>query len=62
MELDLIDRQYSDMTTTEPVAETTKRPFTEDEIKHLWALRDKPCLDFTEEPRRMVEFLRVRDL
>jgi integrase len=45
MEMDLIDRQYSSMTTSESVSETTKRPFTEDEIKHLWAMRDKPWVD-----------------
>jgi len=45
LELDLIDRQYSAMTTTEPVAETNKLPFTEEEIKHLWTLRDEPWVD-----------------
>ena len=45
MEMDLIDRPYSSLTTSETVSETTKQPFSEDEIKRLWAMRDEPWVD-----------------
>ena len=45
LELDLIERSYSSLTTNEPAAESGKQPFTEDEIKRLWAMRDEPWVD-----------------
>jgi hypothetical protein len=32
LELDLVNRCYSDLLTSEPIPETSKRPFSEDEI------------------------------
>jgi len=45
MELDVIVRQYSSLTTSDPAVESGKRPFSEDEIKRLWQMRDKPWVD-----------------
>lgn len=36
MELDVINKMYSQLTTSAPVEESHKTPFTEDEIKTLW--------------------------
>ena len=45
MELDLIDRPYSGLTTTESASETVKQPFTADEIRRLWAMCEEPWVD-----------------
>jgi integrase len=45
LEMDLIDRQYSGLTTSATAEETSKQPFTEDEIKRLWTMRDVPWVD-----------------
>ncbi|MDR1465402.1 MAG: site-specific integrase [Oscillospiraceae bacterium] len=45
LELDVITTMYSDLVTSEPVPETSKVPFTEDEINRLWDLQDTPWAD-----------------
>jgi len=45
LELDLIDRSYSSLTTSASVEESSKLPFTDDEIKRLWEMRDAPWVD-----------------
>jgi integrase len=45
LELDLIDRSYSSLTTTASAEETNKKPFTEEEIKRLWEMQDVPWVD-----------------
>ncbi len=44
-ELDIIDKMYSQLTTTQPTPESDKRPFTEDEIKALWEKLELPWVD-----------------
>ncbi len=36
LELDVINKAYSQLITAEPIPETTKQPFTDEEIKTLW--------------------------
>lgn len=36
MELDIISKQYSDLLTSEPIPETTKEIFTDEEVSRLW--------------------------
>ncbi len=45
LELDIIDKQYSVLTTAEPIPETTKKPFTEDEINRLWDMKSIEWVD-----------------
>jgi integrase len=45
LELDLINRCYSELITSEPIPETTKRPFTDDEIKTLWKISGEEWVD-----------------
>lgn len=45
LELDIINKAYSDLITSAPIPETTKRPFTEEEIQELWKVEDKPFVD-----------------
>ncbi len=45
MELDVIQKMYSTLITSAPIPETSKEPFTEDEIKALWAVQDQPWVD-----------------
>ena len=45
LELDVTHKQYSALISSEPVPETSKRPFTEAEINALWALQGAPWVD-----------------
>ena len=45
MEMDVIQKMYSVLTTSAPVAESSRTPFTEDEIKTLWNHADEPWVD-----------------
>ncbi|GHU37147.1 hypothetical protein FACS1894105_08720 [Clostridia bacterium] len=45
LELDLINRCYSDLVTSASVPETTKEPFTEEEISRLWKISNEPWVD-----------------
>lgn len=45
MEMDVIQKMYSVLTTSAPVAESSRTPFTEDEIKTLWNHVDEPWVD-----------------
>ena len=45
LELDIINKGYSHLVTTEPPPETEKVPFTNDEIKLLWEHKDEPWVD-----------------
>ena len=45
MEMDVIQKMYSTLTTSAPVAESSRTPFTEDEIKTLWNHADEPWVD-----------------
>ena len=45
MELDVIQKAYSSLITTDAVPETSKRPFTDAEIEALWRIQDRPWVD-----------------
>lgn len=45
LELDVINKAYSQLLTSEAVPETSKEPFTEDEIKRLWEISGEPWVD-----------------
>lgn len=41
MELDVINKMYSPMTTAESVPETKKKPFTDEEVQLIWDTKDE---------------------
>jgi integrase len=45
LELDIVARCYSDLVTSAPIPETSKKPFTDDEITALWAIQNEPWVD-----------------
>jgi site-specific recombinase XerD len=45
LELDLVTRCYSDLITCEPIPETSKRPFTDEEVNALWEISGEPWVD-----------------
>lgn len=44
-ELDIIDKMYSQLLTSEPVPETTREPFTPDQVNALWKIKDEPWVN-----------------
>lgn len=42
LELDISSKNYSSLITTAPVPETSRLPFTDDEINRVWELYNKP--------------------
>jgi integrase len=45
LEMDLINKCYSQLLNSEPVSETSKQPFTDDEVTRLWAAQAEPWVD-----------------
>ena len=45
LEVDIINKAYSQLITAESVPETEKEPFTDEEIKTLWMHQDDPWVD-----------------
>ena len=45
LELDITMRNYSGLLQAAPVPETSKAPFTEEEIRRLWQMQDMPRVD-----------------
>ena len=45
LEIDIIDKSYSPLTTADPIPETKKKPFTDEEVDKLWKIKDKPWVD-----------------
>ena len=45
IELDITYRSYAEMLTIEPAPESTKQPFTHEEIQKVWAFADDPWAD-----------------
>ncbi len=45
MELDVIQKCYSDLLTSAPIPETTKTIFTDEEVNRLWANKKMPWVD-----------------
>jgi integrase len=45
LELDLVNRCYSELLTSESIPETEKIPFTDEEINRLWQVSGEPWID-----------------
>ena len=45
LELDIINRCYSDLVTSAPIPETSKVPFTDVEVSRLWGISSEPWVD-----------------
>lgn len=45
LELDIVNRCYSDLLTSEPIPETSKTPFADEAIEQLWNIADMPWVD-----------------
>lgn len=45
MELDIISKCYSDLLTSEPIPETSKKIFTDEEVSMLWENQNFPWID-----------------
>jgi len=45
MELDVISKRYSELLIIEPIPETSRLPFSDEEISQLWAAKHIPCVD-----------------
>lgn len=44
-ELDVINKQYSILLTSEPIPETSKKPFTDEEVNEVWEIQDQEWVD-----------------
>ena len=44
-ECDIIEKMYSHLTTAAPIPDTSRSPFTQEQIDALWAVRDRPWVD-----------------
>ncbi len=44
-ECDIIDKMYSTLTTTTPIPETSRTPFTDADIESLWKIKDEPWVN-----------------
>lgn len=64
LEMDLVNRCYSDLLTSAPIPETSKTPFTDDEVNKLWTMLDEPWVDsvliFMYTGFRIAELLDIR--
>lgn len=45
MELDIITKTYSDLITSDPIPETKKRPFSDEEVDMVWKIKEDPWID-----------------
>ena len=44
-ELDVINKRYSELLVCEPIPETSKMPFTDEEVEKVWAIQDLEWVD-----------------
>lgn len=45
LELDVISKSYSVLITAEPIPETKKRPFTDEEVTAVWGIQEQEWVD-----------------
>lgn len=45
LEIDVINKSYAQLTTAEPIPETSKLPFTDKEVKAVWKIKDQEWVD-----------------
>jgi hypothetical protein len=43
--LDIVSKNYSQLTTAEPIPETSKKPFADEEVAALWGIAPEPWVD-----------------
>lgn len=44
-EIDLIDKMYSQLTSAQPIPETSRTPFKDKQIEKLWEIKDEPWVN-----------------
>lgn len=45
LEIDVINKSYAILTTAEPIPETNKKPFTDEEVDKVWESKEKEWVD-----------------
>ena len=45
LEMDIVNKCYSELLTTESAPETSKQPFTNEEVDRIWAIQHEPWVD-----------------
>ena len=45
LEIDLINKSYSQLISAAPIPDTEKKPFTDEEVQKLWEHKDEPFVD-----------------
>lgn len=45
LEIDVINKSYAQLTTADPIPDTKKKPFTDEEVDILWNIKDEPWID-----------------
>jgi integrase len=64
LELDITSKMYSSLLTSESIPETSRRPFTDEEVDTLWRHQDEPWVDtvliFLYSGWRISELLEMR--
>jgi len=45
LEIDVINKSYAQLTTAEPIPETSKMPFTDKQVKAVWKIKDQEWVD-----------------
>lgn len=45
LEIDVINKSYAVLTTADPIPETNKKPFTDEEVDKVWKIKNKPWVD-----------------
>ena len=45
LEIDIINKSYSILTTAEPIPETSKKPFTDKEVEKVWKVKEREWVD-----------------
>lgn len=45
LEIDVINKSYALLTTAEPIPETTKKPFTDEEVEKVWKIQEREWVD-----------------
>ena len=45
LELDVINKSYSQLITAEPIPETKKQPFTDEEVTNVWDIQNQEWVD-----------------
>lgn len=44
-EIDVVNKRYSDLLKSDPIPETSKKPFTDEEVEAVWNIQGQPWVD-----------------